>query len=470
MIQTRFFRRNYLISIAVLTVTMTIGFWVTHFAMDFMTDRMSPPTPGAVFARMVEESGVQQRPALVAKIQNWSESDPLHILLLDQEGRVVSPPGGKTDLDWGNLKKPTIPHVGISTHPDQRHGPPGPPDGLYLISGEPTQYLLVQFGRGHPPFLPVFAISFGSTILSVLLGMGISLYLIFRSLNEKVALADSVISELQNGNLKARFPVTKMDEVGQAMTRFNRMAEEIERLVEHLKNVEASRMKLLQELAHDLRTPVASLKHLLETLEADDAQLKPQVKVELVGLALKEVDYFERLVEDLLVLAQVSEPHYHTDRKTVSLAALLEDEADNVASKYRGEGKTIELRTKFSDISDSVPGDPHLLRRMLRNVLENAFSFAKTFVDVRLEISPESGVLITIQDDGPGFSDESLKSYGERRVTRLVTGDKKGHEGRVTVGLGSVIIKTVAKIHRGDVQVSNVSKGGGLVTLRIPLV
>jgi K+-sensing histidine kinase KdpD len=108
---------------------------------------------------------------------------------------------------------------------------------------------------------------------------------------------------------------------------------------------------------------------------------------------------------------------------------------------------------------------------MLRNVLENAFSFAKSSVEVRLEISPESGVIITIQDDGPGFSNESLKSYGERRVTRLVTGDANGYHGRVTVGLGSVIIKTVAKIHRGEVQVSNISQlGGGLVTLRIPLV
>jgi signal transduction histidine kinase len=452
---------------------------------------MTPPNPGRAFVRMLDATGIQHRADLVLKIQDWNGGEPIHVLLLDQDGKILSPSGEQIDLDWEKLKKPTEPLVETPTRPEgrrgppgiggllgirrgppgERHGPPGPSDSLYLLSGQPQQYVLVHFGgRGRPPFLPFFAISFGTLFLSILLGMGISLSLIFRSLGESVALADSVISELQNGNLKARFPITKMDELGQAMSRFNRMADEIERLVEHLKSVESSRMKLLQELAHDLRTPVASLKHLLETVEADDTQLKPQVKLELMGLALKEVDYFERLVEDLLVLAQVSEPHYHTDRKTVSLATLLEDEAESVASKYSSEGKSVTLSKTLPDSPASTPGDPHLLRRMLRNVLENAFSFARQKVEVHLEEKTGVELIVTIQDDGPGFTSEALKSFGERRVTRLVSSDEKGSNGRVTVGLGSVIVKTVAKIHRGEVQASNSSEsGGGRVTLRIPL-
>ena len=109
----------------------------------------------------------------------------------------------------------------------------------------------------------------------------------------------------EKGNLKARFPIVRMDEIGQTMLRFNHMADEIEHLVERMKTVEASRASLLQELAHDLRTPVASLKNLIETVATKDASMQPALRVELMELALSECEYFERLVEDLLVIAQV---------------------------------------------------------------------------------------------------------------------------------------------------------------------
>ena len=122
-----------------------------------------------------------------------------------------------------------------------------------------------------------------------------------------------------------------MDEIGQAMCRFNKMAEEIERLVEHLRSVEKARMALLQELAHDLRTPVASLKNLLATLEKRDQGSDTKVRAELMTLAQKEVDYFARLLEDLLILAQISEPRYAGDRREIQLEELFEDEAESVA-------------------------------------------------------------------------------------------------------------------------------------------
>ena len=179
------------------------------------------------------------------------------------------------------------------------------------------------------------------------------MFILFRSLRESVVLADSVLADLQGGNLKARFPVRSKDEIGRVMSRFNRMADEIERLVEQIRGVEKSRMALLQELAHDLRTPVASLKNLLETLdayqlsEAKKSGEKDPVGVELVTLAIKEVEYFERLVEDLLVLAQVSEPRYRSGKDQVLFNELLEDEADGVGAAHESRSKSRFLRLPF---------------------------------------------------------------------------------------------------------------------------
>jgi K+-sensing histidine kinase KdpD len=287
----------------------------------------------------------------------------------------------------------------------------------------------------------------------------VALAFIFRSLGKKVVLADSVIAELQKGNLKARFPIKKRDEFGAAMIRFNQMADEIELLVERLVNTEKSRMKLLQELAHDLRTPVASLKNLLETLQTREGSLQPQVKTELISLSVKEIDYFERLIEDLLILAQVSEPRYHTKAESTDLVAILIDEAESAAIHSASPLKKTALIKDIQVDSLFTQGDSLLLRRMFRNVTLNAFSFATTYVKVSIK-SDTKQATITIEDDGLGFSPEGILNFGVRRMTRVLG---TSGQGRLSVGLGSVIAKTVAELHRGTIQVENHYNSRGVV-------
>jgi signal transduction histidine kinase len=466
-IKTRFFRRNYFISVGIAFIFIILGFFITQFALHFVGKPGGPggPMSGVFFARMVD--GLSPTPPISAiqKIESWNKGH-VHekFFLLDQEGKVLYPIGETVSFDWKisseRLRAP-YDEIMIGDHS-------GPPEGqLVRLNQNPAEFLFVKMGP-PPGFLPIFAISTGSLFISVLLGVGVALFSLLRSLQEKVNLADSVISELKHGNLKARFPIEKMDDVGKAMSRFNQMADEIERLVSQLKETEQSRMSLLQELAHDLRTPVASLKHLLETFQGEKEALSEALKKEMMGLALREVEYFERLVEDLLVLAQVNEPKYRADRKPISFVDLVNDEVDGVSTQYESGQKKIQTVRNIQSGDISLIGDAHLLRRMLRNTLDNAFSFAQSKVTVNLTFSSEDA-LITILDDGPGFSTEALAAYGERRVTRLLNSTSEQSSERVSVGLGSVIIKTVARIHRGDVVASNQNPRGARVVLTIPI-
>ena len=285
--------------------------------------------PTCDFRRPYDRSSGKNDPGKRAKvvdgIKHWGDgAPPMELSLVDEHGHVIYPAGEGFLPKWESIPKPGSPtkalrspiwssenswcdskvlQLNILLIHDKMMPPPGmgPPMGPH--------------GPMGPPPLKILFLAIGPMLISILLGIGLSMALFFRSLGEKAKLADSVIAELQSGNLSARFPITKMDEVGQAMQRFNRMAEEISHLVEQVKSAEKSRMRLLQELAHDLRTPVASLKSLIENLDNGDAPIDPRLHGELIGLSLKEVDYFERLVEDLLVLAQVSEPRYQADSR-----------------------------------------------------------------------------------------------------------------------------------------------------------
>jgi signal transduction histidine kinase len=466
MINTKIFRRHYAITAFTISVFMFLGFQASHLLMRLSIEHLGPQPP-VFFAKLVDDIDAKDHVRALKHIESLdAEYAPFHLAILDASGRNVSDSAPGLAENWDKIKKPVQPY-GYERLEPNGEGPPGPggpgghpEEGVIRLLGEPAQYLYVS-PRPHPgPSLLFFLATFGSLVVSILLGVGFSLYLLFRSMRERMESADFVIAELQRGNLKARFPIKRLDEMGLAMTRFNKMAEEIERLVERLRSVEKSRMALLQELAHDLRTPVASLKNLLATVDKKGDSMDKELRAELMALSRKEVEYFERLVEDLLVLARVSEPGYHADRAPTALATLLEDEAQAVSNRYEAQGKRLRLQLEEGDRSGEVSGDPHLLRRMFRNALDNAFSFARSEVSVSIESKTAGELEVVIRDDGPGMPADVLKTFGERRVSRKV---ETSQDNRLSVGLGSVIMKTVAEIHRGKLVASNRVDGSGKI-------
>jgi K+-sensing histidine kinase KdpD len=216
-------------------------------------------------------------------------------------------------------------------------------------------------------------------------------------------------------------------------------------------------MRFFQELTHDLRTPVASLKSLLETLAHKREALNPEIQSELTLLSLKEADYFERLIEDLLFLAQVTEPHYRSQKRELDIAAIIDEELDRLELLYHSTDSPISSERDYGTDLPEFKADPHLLRRLFRNALENAFSFAKAKVLVRIHWVNQC-FEIHVEDDGPGLSAEALSGFGEKRVTRIINSDTKG---RLSVGLGSVVMRTVATAHQGTVTITNLSEGRG---------
>jgi signal transduction histidine kinase len=456
-------------------------------------ERIRRPDPATFLARLIDVTSPNDPVAGMKKIEKLfgATSAPFRLALLNEELGVlyeIRDPNVPA-IDRAKLPGADYETADADAHAGTRSGPLPTSGFIRLGSGRPffLYYELIRpnfMNRGKgaatpppPPLLgdfgkPLFRagphgpsrnflfFSFFVSVAMVLAGIAFALFLIFRSLRDHVATADRVISELQGGDLKARFPVRKRDEIGQAMERFNLMAEEIEKLVERLRSSEQSRNFLLQDLTHDLRTPVASLRNLLDTIFTTAKM--PESLQELSDLAVKEVDYISRLVEDLLLLAQVSEPKYKAPEHPVEMMGLLEEEANSLSLRYAGK---VKLQAELKPHEALVSGDERLMKRLVRNALENAFSFAKGEVEIRAEREAHQ-LRLLILDDGPGFSAEALAHFGERRAQRTIN---QSPQGRLSLGLGSVIMKTVVGLHRGRITAANRPGGGGEVEIVLPL-
>lgn len=473
MIRTRLFAQHFAIAAASVLGFIALGSFLTTVLIQRISDKPNYQPP-AFFAHLVEELGPRDALEGVKRIDalHQGEPRPFDLVLLDENGAVIySPPAARGAPD-GRPPPPPLPEMGPRDLPQKVHeakilfrddgpgGGPRPPS-VTRLNYEPARYLVFRSNNrmGPPPLSRMFPFAFISLVVMVLVGVAFALFIIFRSLQDHVEEADRVISELQRGNLKARFPVRRNDEIGKAMERFNHMADEIERLMEQLRAVERSRTFLLQELAHDLRTPVASLSNLLDTIFSQ-AKMDETI-TDLSSLAVKETEYIARMVEDLLLLAQVSEPSYRTQQGAVDVTALLEEEGD--ALELRSGGRVrFALESSLADAL--VPGDEHLLRRLFRNGLENAFSFARERVRVGLKTDAKGALLIRIADDGDGFSPEMLLTFGERRTKRKID---RSRAGRLSLGLGSVIMKTVTTLHRGELRALN--DNGAVVEIHLPM-
>ncbi len=467
--RSKLFRTHFAIAALSIFGFVFLGSWLVDLVAHNIESRRQhqPRQTAQLFVNLIEEFGRTDPVAGLKKLEKLQGGDNVvQFALLNEKGDLIYPKDTKLPANL-SLPKESGHTVEIGGSPGRSPGlripgPPPPRAHIAKLNLDPARYLLVQFRPLPPPpgGRHLFPVTFVILALMVLLGIGVALLMIFRSLREHVHAADYVISELQKGNLKARFPVQRMDEIGEAKARFNAMADEIERLVERLRIAESSRNNLLQELAHDLRTPVASLRGILESV-FDAVEMEPAVK-ELADLAHKEVDYMGCLVEDLLLLAQLSEPSYQPNQRPFDLAAVLEEEAESIRIR---KGGAVALDLKIPESEALTNGDEHLCRRLVRNALENAFSYAKSKVEVIAAV--EGGrVSVRIHDDGPGFDPAMLAKFGERRGQRMI---KKSQGGRLSLGLGSVIMKSILSLHRGELRAENDPTGGALVSFSIPL-
>ncbi len=299
------------------------------------------------------------------------------------------------------------------------------PDDRWLVGERPGR-------RRAPPF------SFSTTLILIGLVIGIGCYPVVRRLTGRLERLKTSVEALGAGQLSTRIPVEGRDEVASLAVSFNRSAARIEALVDAQK-------ALLANASHELRSPLARISMAAE-LMAGDAQ--PALRDELK----RNIAELDQLIDEILLASRLDATTDNEQVLTpVDLTALVAEECARVEAEL--ETEAVELQ-----------GDARLLRRMVRNLLENARRYGNgTPIEVRLARSAGGKVCLQVCDGGPGVP------AGEREnifapFYRLAGASER--EGGV--GLGLSLVRQIAQRHGGEVVCTARPGGGSCFEVTLP--
>ncbi len=230
--------------------------------------------------------------------------------------------------------------------------------------------------------------------------------------------------------------------------------------ITELKRYERSRREFVANVSHELKTPIAVLKSLLETLYEEEDREEKKVFLEK---ALKRVEDMRRLVEDLLILTKLESGEERIKREDVDLRLLVEEVFDLL--EPQAKERNISLINSV-DKELKVKGDWDKLFLLLKNLVDNAIKYNKEGGKVEVKAKRENQyVQLQVQDTGIGIPKEHIPFIFER-FYRVDPSRSRNLGG---TGLGLSIVKHIALSHGGKIEVQSKEGVGSIFSVFLPL-
>jgi len=298
------------------------------------------------------------------------------------------------------------------------------PDGRWLLA------------RHRPPGGRLHG-GFGLTLLGFAAALAIGSYPLVRRLTGRLERLRARVDALGSGELSARVAVEGNDEIGALAESFNQAAARIEQLVETQKRTLAS-------ASHELRSPLARMRVAIELLGED---ARPEIRERLTA----DIAELDELIGELLLASRLDSAPEIERSERVDLLALVAEEAARASA---------ELRPRVAEAA--LRGNGRLLRRLVRNLLENARRHAaESTVEIEIEGAP-GGFLLRVQDRGPGVAASERERIFEPFYRPA--GMREAGDG---VGLGLALVRQIAELHGGSARCLDREGGGSCFEVRL---
>ena len=283
------------------------------------------------------------------------------------------------------------------------------------------------------------------------LGVMIGVFPVARRLTQRLEGLQRGVQRWGEGDLSVRLPEGGHDEVADLSRRFNAAAERVQSLMASQAALLQSQKSLLANASHELRSPLARIRM---AVELSGTQGSPAARDEI----RRSITELDQLVDEILLASRLDAREADMGTvESVDLIGLLAEECARV-------GAVLELPECTGEVV--VPGVVKLLRRAVRNLLENAVRHGRRtgHAEVVAQLSLEGGyAVLHIDDRGPGVPPDQRERIFEPFYRLPGASEREGG-----VGLGLALVRQIAARHGGSVACDNREGGGACFTLRLP--
>lgn len=381
-------------------------------------------------ARVAYETG--GRPALQAFLENVQKIYHAQGILTDDHGRDLLTGASRSDL-VERARRRSFPFFRTGADMIARAADDGRYWFFYIVPGEPPGAWFLT-----PDHLFILAVA-------VLL-----CYWLAIEVTKPVRSLQKAVERFGRGDLSARVNSTRRDELGQLARTFDRMAGRIETLL-------TAERRLLLDISHELRSPLARLGVAVELARSGDDREAALNRIQ------KESDRLNSLVGGLLQVTRAEGDPNSLRRNPVRLDELLRQLVEDAHIEAVARGCKLDYERSEPV---TVEGDPELLRRAMENIIRNAIRYSPKESAIEISLARNDGkALVDVRDHGPGVPEEALPRLFDP-FYRVETDRGRASGG---IGLGLSIARRAIELHKGAIRARNANPGLE-VELQLPAV
>lgn len=315
----------------------------------------------------------------------------------------------------------------------------------------------MMFASEHDLLLATILLIFATGIA---LAVG---FFLSNALVERIRTTEKAAQRVAAGYLDTRVEVVGRDEMASLSAAFNDMVIQLQSSAQKKRELEVLRRDLIAWVGHDLRTPLTSIRAIVEAL-ADGMVEDPTVAQRYLRTAQQDIRSLSHLIDDLFELAQLDAGGLRLDLQPGSLSDLISDTIESFSEQARLQ--KVVLSGSVADDIDPLPMDLQRIGRVLNNLIANALRHTPSGGNIELLARRnEKEVRVEVRDSGEGIQPEDLDQVFER----FYRGEKSRNRATGGAGLGLAISRGIVEAHGGHIWVESTPGQGATFIFHLPV-